>query len=110
MSDLGNGIPQLNQGLGIKDQLSWRAPTPGKLKINIDGAFIKETLSGGWGFIIRDHLGDVVAAGARRLAAVPDVLTTEAEACCKALLSATDLGISHIQTRRIPRALPRKFR
>jgi ribonuclease HI len=58
---------------------------------------IKETLSGWWGFIIRDHLGDVVAAGAGRLAAVPDVLMTEAVACSQALLSATDLGISRIQ-------------
>ena len=38
-----------------------------------------------------------MAAGAGRLAALPDVLMTEAVACSEALLSATDLGISHIQ-------------
>ena len=38
-----------------------------------------------------------MAAGAGNLAAVPDVLMTEAVACNKALLSTTDLGISRIQ-------------
>jgi hypothetical protein len=38
-----------------------------------------------------------VIAGAGRVAAAPDVLTTEALACSKALLSAMDYGISRIQ-------------
>jgi len=75
----------------------WKAPPPGQLKINSDGSFIQETLQGSWGFIIRDHEGDGVLAGAGRLGSIPDALTTEAATCAQALQAATDYGISHVQ-------------
>ena len=74
----------------------WKAPPPGQLKINSDGSFIQETLQGSWGFIIRDHEGDGVLAGAGRLGSIPDALTTEAATCAQALQAATDYGISHV--------------
>jgi len=43
------------------------------LKINSDGALVSDTLTGRWGFIIRDHSGEAVVAGAGHLAAVQDV-------------------------------------
>ena len=67
----------------------WNAPPQGQLKINTDGSFIPETLQGSWGFIVRDHDGDAVLAGAGRLGAAPDALTTEATACQQALQAAT---------------------
>ena len=75
----------------------WCAPPPGTLKINCDGAFIQDTLNGRWGFIIRDHQNDALAAGAGRLSAVPDALTAETAACAKALQSSIDFGIFRIQ-------------
>jgi ribonuclease HI len=59
--------------------------------------FIQETHNGGWGFIVRDHQGEAIMAGAGRLTTVPDVLSAEAAACAKALQSATNFGISQVQ-------------
>jgi hypothetical protein len=33
-------------------------------KINCDETFLADSNSGGWGFVIRDHTGQAVAAGA----------------------------------------------
>ncbi|XP_037430078.1 uncharacterized protein LOC119295716 [Triticum dicoccoides] len=52
----------------------WSRPPPGTLKINTDGAFLKETNTGGWGFVIRDDCGEVMAAGAGNLERVSDAL------------------------------------
>jgi ribonuclease HI len=67
------------------ERIDWNAPPPGQLKINSDGSFIQETMQGSWGFIVRDHDGEVVLAGA------------EAAACAQALQAATDQGISRVQ-------------
>ena len=75
----------------------WKAPPPGQLKINSDGSFIQETMQGSWGFIVGDHEGDGVLAGAGRLGSIPDAMTTEAAACAQALQAAADYGISHVQ-------------
>jgi hypothetical protein len=58
----------------------WTPPPEGQLKINTDGAFVKETLSCGWGFVVRDHQGEVVAVGARRSGMVLDAFTIETTA------------------------------
>jgi ribonuclease HI len=50
-----------------------------------------------WGFVIRDHEGSVVLAGAGNLGSIPDAITAEAAACAKALQEATDHDISRIQ-------------
>lgn len=50
-------------------------PPSEQLIINTDDAFMKETLVGCWGFIIRYHLSDVVVVGAGRLSAALDALT-----------------------------------
>ena len=73
----------------------WSAPPQGQLKINTD--FIPDTLQGSWGFIIRDHEGEAILAGAGRLIAVSDALTAETAACQSALQVASDHGISRIQ-------------
>ena len=63
----------------------WSVPPQGQLKINTDGSFIPDTLQGSWGFIIRDHEGEAILAGAGRLIAVSDALTAETAACQNAL-------------------------
>ena len=68
----------------------------GVLKINFDGAFRAAEKDGAWGFCIRDHGGNGVLAGSRRLAAVQDALSAEGEACMAALKAAMELGISRV--------------
>nr|TKV90927.1 hypothetical protein SEVIR_9G060700v2 [Setaria viridis] len=50
----------------------WNPPLEEVLKVNIDGAFLMEQKSGGWGFIVRDADGNAVMAGAGRLESVHD--------------------------------------
>ncbi|KAG0534410.1 hypothetical protein BDA96_04G278000 [Sorghum bicolor] len=38
-------------------------PPEGFLKLNCDTSFLKESMSGSWGFLIRDHDGYVVITG-----------------------------------------------
>jgi hypothetical protein len=45
-------------------QAKWRPPESDVLKINIDGSMNPATDSAGWGFVIRDRLGEVAGAGA----------------------------------------------
>lgn len=45
-------------------QKYWTRPEQVFLKINVDGSFIRDTEKGGWGFVIRDSLGEVKMAGA----------------------------------------------
>ena len=42
-----------------------------------DGSFIQETMQDRWGFIVRDHDGEAVHAGAGRLGSIPDAFTAE---------------------------------
>jgi hypothetical protein len=44
----------------------WTRPSDGVLKLNFDGAFLMQTGEGGWGFIIRNHMGAVHKVGAGR--------------------------------------------
>jgi ribonuclease HI len=96
ISDMGSTERQqpIHREAAVK---KWNAPPQGQLKINTDGSFIPETLQGCWGFIVRDHEGGAVLAGAGRLGAAPDALSIEATACQQALQAATDYGISRIQ-------------
>ncbi|WVZ70773.1 hypothetical protein U9M48_019413, partial [Paspalum notatum var. saurae] len=45
----------------------WARPPNGKLKINCDGAYVQSEKTGGWGFVIRNHDGEAVLAGAGHL-------------------------------------------
>uniref|UniRef100_A0A8I6X063 RNase H type-1 domain-containing protein n=1 Tax=Hordeum vulgare subsp. vulgare TaxID=112509 RepID=A0A8I6X063_HORVV len=74
----------------------WTKPEVGILKINSDGSYNKDTLTGGWGYIIRDHEGDVVVTAAGRLHHVNDALQAEAEACIRAIYKAQELGIGNV--------------
>ena len=48
----------------FRQKQHWSKPQCGTFKVNSDGAFDRETGSGGWGFIIRDDQGMMVKAGA----------------------------------------------
>jgi hypothetical protein len=55
----------------------WRKPTGDKLKINSDGAFSASLGEGGWGYVMRDNTGDVIQAGAGKIAHTRDALQAE---------------------------------
>lgn len=74
----------------------WVPPTTDVLKINFDGAFLKTQKKGAWGFIVRDHTGASVVAGAGRINVVHDALSAESQACLAALYVAIDHGLSQI--------------
>jgi ribonuclease HI len=76
---------------------SWSPPTTSLPKININGAFIPSTKMGGWGYVIRDHLGDTVLAGVSKLVEVHDPLMVETIAYWKAVEAALANGIPKVQ-------------
>jgi len=45
----------------------WMKPPVGVLKINCDASFQPNSMSGSWGFIIRDRNGDVVLSGSGKV-------------------------------------------
>jgi hypothetical protein len=75
----------------------WKKPSNNFLKINTDGAFIQQTKTGGWGFIIRDGDGDHVGSGAGHIGAVSDATHAEAYACLQAIQYASDAGIQRVE-------------
>jgi hypothetical protein len=72
----------------------WTLPPPECLKINLDGAFKQETKVGAWGFVVRDHEGSAVLAGAGNLGPVHNALLAETMAYKQALEAAEHFGIS----------------
>jgi hypothetical protein len=62
-------------------QGQWERPATDMIKLNIDGAFVENTKSGGWGFVARDHLGCVMGSGAGRLNNIGSAIQAEATAC-----------------------------
>lgn len=62
----------------------------------MDGAYKLESKKGAWGFIIRDHEGFTVLAGAGSLGSVHDALLAETMACKQALEAAVHFGISQV--------------
>jgi ribonuclease HI len=78
------------------DATKWQPPPEDILKLNFDGAFLKEQRRGAWGFVIRDATGTGIMAGSGKLLAVFDAISAEAAACIEALRAASMLGISRI--------------
>jgi ribonuclease HI len=79
------------------EERRWTPPTdPDVLKINVDGAFADNPNRGGWGFVIRDHRGQVVGAGAGRLEFPHSAAHSEAEACIQALVAASSWGMTRV--------------
>ncbi len=83
-------------GWSMRKGNTWKAPPPGILKINFDGAYREMSRDGAWGFVIRGENGRGVLAGSGRLPMVSDALMAEAEACLAALEAAIDHGISRV--------------
>ncbi|XP_061993546.1 uncharacterized protein LOC133711437 [Rosa rugosa] len=71
---------------------TWVAPSTGVLKINVDGSFHHNTRSGGFGFVIRDSSGAMLAGGAGPLCGLISSEHAEVLACRNAIRFAIDHG------------------
>lgn len=91
---IGDGLQQAR--IGVQNH-AWKPPDLNYLKINIDGAFRKETKEAACGFMIRNHLGEPVLAGATNISPALDALSAETAACLFALESAERHGISRVE-------------
>lgn len=79
-----------------KPILRWRKPEGNWVKINCDGSFLETSGSGGWGAVMRDNLGSVLATGAGNLPFLLDSLQAEACAANRGLLLAASNGASNV--------------
>ncbi|XP_048615896.1 uncharacterized protein LOC125588541 [Brassica napus] len=74
----------------------WRPPPPTWIKCNTDGAWNKESRDGGVGWIARDHQGNLVWAGARKLSNMRSALEVEVEACRWAVQTLSGFGYTRV--------------
>jgi len=74
----------------------WRKQPEGFLKLNCDVSFIQESKSGSWGFLIRDHDGDVVMLGHGRINNMLSALHDELIACLQGVQVASNMGIGKL--------------
>jgi ribonuclease HI len=77
-------------------QSSWKPPPSDIYKINVDGAFHSDARAGGWGIVIRDKSGEVLAAGAGSIRYPTSAVQTEAIAAYKGLQLAAQLGMTNV--------------
>jgi ribonuclease HI len=73
-------------------QLTWQPPVEGVLKINFDGAFKHGQNHAGWGVIVRNNRGEVIAASAGRSEHVNDAFHAELTAAEHAVRLAEQLS------------------
>lgn len=74
----------------------WLPPPEDYLKVNIDGYFLKDTSSGGWGFCVRDDSGTVLGTGMGQAHHLVNALHAEPIACVRAIEFASEVGLSRI--------------
>jgi hypothetical protein len=67
---LMNDVQRGDQRCRPKLEEKWSKPPPGYVKINTDGAFEAESMSGATGAVIRDENGVFIKAMVRRLPSV----------------------------------------
>jgi len=85
-----------NQPVPTRRKSVWTKPPPEIIKINCDGAFTMEQLTGGWGYVMRGHDGVVICTGHGRLEKVLEASHAEIVACLQALQRATEMGIQNV--------------
>jgi hypothetical protein len=86
-------LTESNTNLNIV-QSKWRRPPLEFLKINVDGSYVEVNRIGGWGFIVRDHVGSVVGSGAGRIEHCIDAMYAKAMATLHALSFVSEAGMS----------------
>ena len=75
---------------------NWKPPPEDIYKVNIDGAIDPKTRTGGWGFVVRNNHGELLAAGVGKINYAASALHIEAMAAYKGLLFASQMGMPRI--------------
>ncbi|KAK6154844.1 hypothetical protein DH2020_009092 [Rehmannia glutinosa] len=88
----GRKPPRLDKEHTITVTAKWKPPAPGVLKLNTDAALFNEG-DAGLGFILRDHAGRSVLAGAKRTMMEGSSIFVEGMAILFALRSINDAGL-----------------
>ena len=73
----------------------WKPPPTGIYKLNFDAGKIEDNWNG-WGFVIRNHVGDVVLAGVKQNMGFSSPEEEEARACYYALRTASTYGFRQL--------------
>uniref|UniRef100_A0ACD5VHH0 Uncharacterized protein n=1 Tax=Avena sativa TaxID=4498 RepID=A0ACD5VHH0_AVESA len=74
----------------------WLPPPVDVIKINVDGSFLDNSNTGGWGAIGRNHTGEPVFAACGRIPAAAEALQTELLALIHVIPVAEQLGIGRV--------------
>lgn len=79
-------------------KLKWSKPPLGTLKLSSDASFIPGSMTGSWGFLIRDNDGDVVIIGRRKVDHhhLLNPFHAELIACLQGMQVAVNMGIGHL--------------
>jgi len=74
----------------------WTPPQATRLKCNTDGSWKQETGEGGVGWVLRDSMGNLMWAGAKRITGMGSELEVEAEALRWAAQVLTGFGYRNV--------------
>ena len=85
-------MPPYPQVIATPSQTRWRPPSQGLVKINCDGATLKDQKKSGIGVVIRDENSMVLASMAKQLPQLYTALEIEAMAASTTLKFATQVG------------------
>jgi hypothetical protein len=95
LEDLASLKPELKL-VQTRRSRTWKMPEQGWVKVNTDAAFDSDNCTSSAGVVIRDQRGSVLAAVARWLDNVPDVLTAEALVAKKGLEPVIECGYDKV--------------
>ncbi|KAF5443149.1 hypothetical protein F2P56_035733 [Juglans regia] len=76
--------------------IGWEKPSPGVLKLNVDGAIFNDQQGAGVGIILRDAVGEVLLAVSKKGHAVNDPPDVELLAMLRGLQLCIPLGIEEL--------------
>jgi len=88
--------PAPREPASIRRKQKWSRPPSDFIKINCDGAFAQEYLTGGWGYVMRGSDGQIICSGCGRLNNVMEASHAEVIAALQALQRATDMGMQNV--------------
>ncbi|KAK9988783.1 hypothetical protein SO802_029022 [Lithocarpus litseifolius] len=77
-------------------EVKWCPPQPGSYKVNVDGTVFTKRKQVGFGVVIRDSAGEVIAALSQKLARSLGALETETKAMEVGVQFALDIGIRDV--------------
>ena len=88
---------KIEQRMGPEATVSWKPPSHGLYKINLDGAVFSKNKQAGAGVIIRNEAGEVIAALSKKWKWPLGALEAEAKALEVGVEFARDVGISEAE-------------